>query len=534
MSKKGPIDHVQVWQEYEQGMAYNERISLGDTVKANEDFFIGKQWEGVQANGLPTPVFNIIKRIVLYLVATTATDNVSMAVHPLESAYPGMMSTGVAQEGQKTEIDMLCDVVGSQFTATFEQVNIPALIRTFMRDAAVRGDACIYAYFDPEAETGQEAKGALQCEVLENTRVYFGNPNVREVQGQPFIIISRRERVEDVREEAKANGGEHDLVKPESDELSDRFDALTDDKVTTLTRFWREGGSIRCIKTVKDTVVRRAWDTGMSKYPIVWMCWDHVTNSYHGQAVVTGLIPNQIFVNKLFAMTMLSLTTTAFPKVVYDKTKLAKWDSRVGQAIGINGGNMNEVAKIMDPATISPQVGQFIEMAISQTKELRGATEAAVGHGRPENTSAILALQKSSSVPMEMVKQDLYKAIEDLGRIWMDQMTAYYGQRWVQVDEEPMLFDFGQLRQVPLSLKLDVGGSAYWSEIAQLQTLDNLLTAGHIDIIEYLKRLPNGYISDQEELIRTLEEERAAAQMAQMGAMAPMEQSQPAAQPLAL
>lgn len=97
-----------------------------------------------------------------------------------------------------------------------------------------------------------------------------------------------------------------------------------------------------------------------------------------------------------------------------------------------------------------------------------------------------------------------------------------------------MLFDFGQLRQVPLSLKLDVGGSAYWSEIAQLQTLDNLLTAGHIDIIEYLKRLPNGYISDQEELIRTLEEERAAAQMAQMGAMAPMEQSQPAAQPLAL
>ena len=485
MSKKGPIDHVQVWQEYEQGMAYNERISLGDTVKANEDFFIGKQWEGVQANGLPTPVFNIIKRIVLYLVATTATDNVSMAVHPLESAYPGMMSTGVAQEGQKTEIDMLCDVVGSQFTATFEQVNIPALIRTFMRDAAVRGDACIYAYFDPEAETGQEAKGALQCEVLENTRVYFGNPNVREVQGQPFIIISRRERVEDVREEAKA-------------------------------------------------VVRRAWDTGMSKYPIVWMCWDHVTNSYHGQAVVTGLIPNQIFVNKLFAMTMLSLTTTAFPKVVYDKTKLAKWDSRVGQAIGINGGNMNEVAKIMDPATISPQVGQFIEMAISQTKELMGATDAALGNVRPENTSAILALQKSSSVPMEMVKQDLYKAIEDLGRIWMDQMTAYYGQRWVQVDEEPMLFDFGQLRQVPLSLKLDVGGSAYWSEIAQLQTLDNLLTAGHIDIIEYLKRLPNGYISDQEELIRTLEEERAAAQMAQMGAMAPMEQSQPAAQPLAL
>ena len=68
----------------------------------------------------------------------------------------------------------------------------------------------------------------------------------------------------------------------------------------------------------------------------------------------------------------------------------------------------------------------------------------------------------------------------------------------------PTEFDFAVLEQVPLSIKLDVGGSAYWSEIAQMQTLDNLLMNGQINVVDYLERVPNGYISNQEELIQTL------------------------------
>lgn len=67
-------------------------------------------------------------------------------------------------------------------------------------------------------------------------------------------------------------------------------------------------------------------------------------------------------------------------------------------------------------------------------------------------------------------------------------------------------FDFGVLDQAALTLQLDVGGSAYWSEIAQMTTLDNLLTQGRISIIDYLERVPNGYISNQQELIDALKE----------------------------
>ena len=513
-----------VWEEYEKGVDFKNQLNLYDTVRSNEDFYIGKQWEGVQSNGLPTPVFNFIKRIILFLVASTSTDNIKMSASPLSST------------GSNTSVEMerVCTIVNAQFEALFEQNKLGKKIRTFMRNAAVDGDACIYTWFDPDVETGQTAKGAIRTELLENTRVIFGNPNCREVQSQPYIIVSRRELVSAVKRRAEQFGGSADTIRSDTDEANDRFDAMTDGKVTTLMRLWidPEAKTLKAMETTKDTVIRPEWDTGQKLYPIVWMNWDYVQNCYHGQAAVTGLIPNQIFVNKIFAMTMISLMTTAYPKVVYDRTRIGKWDSRVGAAIGVNGGDVTNVAKAIDPAVISPQVSQFIELAISLTKEFMGATDAALGDTRPDNTSAIIALQKASSVPMELTKQELFQCIEDLGNIWLDLMRTYYGARFVEVSpseaeqqamasigltqamgSKPVLFDFSVLERIPLSLKLDVGGSAYWSEIAQMNTLDNLLMQGQISVIDYLERVPNGYISNQQELIQTLRDRQNMEQM---------------------
>ena len=58
---------MSVWNDYLKGVDYNNAVGLYSTVETNENFFIGKQWEGVVSNGLPTPVFNFIRRIVLFL-----------------------------------------------------------------------------------------------------------------------------------------------------------------------------------------------------------------------------------------------------------------------------------------------------------------------------------------------------------------------------------------------------------------------------------------------------------------------------------
>lgn len=508
-----------VSKRYDKGVMFNTQIGLYDTVTENENFFIGKQWEGVEANGLPTPVFNFLKRVTLFQIATISSDNLSMQATPLNSTS----RYGLA------DLEQVTDVINKQFAEIFERNKIVTKVREFMRNAAVDGDGATYSWFDPDMETGQEAKGGIVTEIIENTRIIFGNPNERNVQEQPYIIIPMRKQVEYVKNLAEKNGvkkDDIDSIRADSEAYGNKMDALTDDRVSMYIYLYRdfETGTIHSYKCTQNVELEEDKDTELKHYPITWMNWDYIQDSYHGQALISQLLPNQKFVNKAFAMAMISLMTTAYPKIVYDKTRIPKWDSRVGAAIGVNGGDMNSIAKIIDPAQISPQISQFIDLAVNYTQNFMGASDAALGDTRPDNTSAIIALQRASNAPLELVKLNMYESIEDLGRIYLDMMRVYYGTRYVQVkflskqemNNQPLgmsiqdtnfnkPFDFSILNEIPMSLKLDVGASSYWSEITTVQTLDNLLMQGKIELVDYLERIPEGYVSKKQELIDKLQ-----------------------------
>ena len=508
-----------VSKRYDKGVMFNTQIGLYDTVTENENFFIGKQWEGVEANGLPTPVFNFLKRVTLFQIATISSDNLSMQATPLNSTS----RYGLA------DLEQVTDVINKQFAEVFERNKIVTKVREFMRNAAVDGDGATYSWFDPDMETGQEAKGGIVTEIIENTRIIFGNPNERNVQQQPYIIIPMRKQVEYVKNLAEKNGvkkDDIDSIRADSEAYGNKMDALTDDRVSMYIYLYRdfETGTIHSYKCTQNVELEEDRDTELKHYPITWMNWDYIQDSYHGQALISQLLPNQKFVNKAFAMAMISLMTTAYPKIVYDKTRIPKWDSRVGAAIGVNGGDMNSIAKIIDPAQISPQISQFIDLAVNYTQNFMGASDAALGDTRPDNTSAIIALQRASNAPLELVKLNMYESIEDLGRIYLDMMRVYYGTRYVQVkflskqemNNQPLgmsiqdtnfnkPFDFSILNEIPMSLKLDVGASSYWSEITTVQTLDNLLMQGKIELVDYLERIPEGYVSKKQELIDKLQ-----------------------------
>ena len=74
-----------VWNRYQRGVQFNQQIGLYQTVEDNENMYIGKQWEGVQANGLPTPVFNLLKRVTMFQVATITSDNIAVRASALQA-----------------------------------------------------------------------------------------------------------------------------------------------------------------------------------------------------------------------------------------------------------------------------------------------------------------------------------------------------------------------------------------------------------------------------------------------------------------
>jgi hypothetical protein len=532
MARKQKIPTCEeILKRFEKGYSFNQQIGLYDKVKINEDFFIGNQWEGVESNGLPTPTYNMFKRVINFQVSTITSDNMAIQV-------VGMPSTSNYTEKQ---LERICDVINHQIAAIMERNKIVAKNREFLRNAAVTGDGCMHFYFDPSIENGQMVKGEIQAEVIDNLRVMFGNPNSRDVQKQPYIIISKRELVEDVQwriEDLKEMGKEEgetytkanpDEIMPDSEKFQNDYDSFTDDKVTVLTYYFRnrETGTIWAIEATEKQIIREAYDTGYSLYPLIWINWDYIRDCYHGQAMVTGLLSNQKFINKMFALVGISLLTTAFPKYVYDRTKIRNWSGDVGTAIGVSG-NVNDVAKVIEGASVSPQIAQFIEMSFDKTHTLLGASDVAMGDSRPDNTSAIIALQRAANTPMEMVKQDDYQRLEEAARIWIDMMAVNYGRRLVEVSmdqdnigEQPLgmqlprqtfmqSFDFSILKEVQLAITQDVGASAYWSEMASMQTLDNLLMNDRITLKQYLERLPRGYLAKKQELLDELNSQAMA------------------------
>ena len=518
----------QVQAEYQKMLGYNTAVNLDETVRANENFFIGKQWEGGDAKGLPTPVYNFLKQVVLFSVANITTDNIKMQATPL------------ACERTPEDVERVAEVVNKEFDRLFEFNRVPNLVREYMRNAAVDGDSCLFTFWDDTVDAGFGLRGGIRTEIVDNMRVGFGNTACRDPQKQPYILIERREMTKELRRAAQEAGNPRwkDIQADTENHNTDSY-KNSSERSTVLLRMWKERktGTVWACEVSGRVMLREPWDMGLRRYPVTWINWDYIPDSYHGQALVTGLIPNQIFVNKLFAMSMISLMTSAFPRTVYDKTRIPKWNNAVGAAIGVNGGAVSGVAKIIDPAQISPQIAQFIQTSVDYTRQFLGATSAALGETRPDNTSAIIALQRAASIPSEITKQNLYKSIEDLGRIYLDFMAAYYGKRKVQVsmpdvgsdilafagkdpeELETVLFDYGILNDMPMALKLDVGASSYWSEMASVQTLDNLLMQDKITIEEYLERIPDGYIPKRQELIAS----RKQATQQQM--MQPEEQS---------
>lgn len=520
----------QVWNRFQAGYDFNSQINLYDQVTVNENFFVGNQWEGVESNGLPTPTFNMFKRVVNFQVST---------ISPEEIAYRVLNMFPVSNQDAR-ELERVAEIVKNQLQAISKRNHMAGKNREFLRNAAVCGDGCIHVYFDPTVENGQDVKGEIMAELVDNLRVMFGNPNCREVQKQPFIIISRREMVDEVRykaEQYKEEGlggiADPDEISADSEIFQNKYDSFTDDKVTVLTYYFRnrDTGTIWCMETTERCTLREAYDTGYTLYPLIWLNWDYIRDCYHGQAMVTGLLANQKFINKMFALVSMSMLTTAFPKIIYDQSRIRAWDGRIGTAVGVQG-SIDNIAKVMEGASISPQIAQFIQMCFDKTHSLLGASDVAMGDSRPDNTSAIIALQRAANTPMELTKLNDQQCLSDFARICVDIMSVKYGVRVVDMplvadnSEEaplgidvkdikiPSTFDFSMLRDYQFAIEPEAGGSTYWSEMASMQTMDNMLMNHLITPAQYIERLPNGYIVNRQQL---LDELKAAAPAPQSG-----------------
>ena len=496
---------------------YGDEKNYYEVIDANIAFATGDQWRNVQADGLPKPVFNIIKRVKQFKIASLKADGITITLQPME--YRPQTNDVLMQQKVKNT-----DLANAEIKNVLENVKFDSKSRTLLGDGFDTGDWCLHWYFDtdeqPFKNLNPNIKGLIKCEIIDSTNVMFGNPNTRQVEKQPYIILVGRDLVKNLKEECKS--GNKDLIKPDSDTEHQMGDngkvensAEGYEKALYIIKYYKEKGKIYANKSVKGTYIYKKKDTGLNYYPIAFNNWEEVKGSYHGRAETTGIIPNQIAINKMFAMVIYHLMLTAFPTGVYDADRIEGWTNEIGAQIpvtNLNGDSIRNIAGYLEPAQMSSQIINAIELAMQYTKETLGVGDASLGNVTMNNATAIIAIQKSAAVPLENVKAAFYEFVEDCGKILIDMMATYYGTRPVVItgpnnERTVENFDFSQLKDMWLHLKIDVGNSSYFSEVASVQTLDNLLNNGFLDFVEYLKRIPDEIIPNKQELITSIEQQ---------------------------
>jgi len=536
------------WKLYEAGKRYNTNINLYRETSVNTNFYFDKQWLGVNAKGLDKPVFNIIKRVSNYFRAVIMPQDIKIN-------YVPELINDINPNQEEQNIKDLAELANAHVMDIWEKNKMESLVRDeLLLDGELSGDYCVYVSWNNDIDIGlpkmdgvllkDPITGDIDNKRVSNVNVFFGNPNDRRVNHrglpvQPYILIAFREPVVDLKKEAKKYKGEPDKISSDLDNEEqtgiygkieiEGADEITG-KATVLLKLFPKDGKIYCVKESRHAIVRPEWETKLTIYPIAWGNWDRRENCYHGQALATGIIDNQLFINRSFAFLMLWLKTMAVPKIFYDRTKIKEYTNRIGEAIGLDG-DVTGAVYTANPSQLSNQVFSLIDKVIQYTKEFLGVSDVGLGQiSNPDNASALGTAIEQLETPLNNYRNALYQFIEDLGYIWLDYMANYYGKRYISVpgangNSVVREVDFSLLKTHKFRIKIDVGAVSKWEEISTMRLLDNLLQLGHLPFVEYLKNLPKGKFPTQQQYIKKLEE--AEKQQAEMMAASSRIQSLP-------
>lgn len=500
---------TETWRLYEAGKEYKRRIGLYETVRQNEKFYRGEQWKASD-DGLPRPVFNIIRRITDFLIGSVAPDNPS--IHYTDDRLP-FLDVASVRERVIEGISLLNKNAEYRWT----QNRMGELSQRALLSAAISGDGIFYCWWDDSCDCGQPFCGDIKTDLIPNLNVFPADPQKADIQSQDYIILSGRTSVNQLRLEAiEAGMSPDEAEKIQSDEDVDSIglERVASDllpKATYLIRFYRENGQVIFEKCTRTHLIRRS-ETGLQYYPLAYFNWYPTSNSFHGTSPISEMIPNQKYINSAYAMVMKHMSDTAFSKIIYDKSRIPEWSNEVGEAIAaMGGGNVGDAVAVVGVGKLQDGYLDLINSVIENTKSMMSATDSALGDEKANNTSAILALQEASRVAHYQVETRFERCIGELASIWADMLCTYsHPERMLPVSENGELqarrVDYRLLRRELLHATAETTGNTQFTPSATVSLLDHLLDRGYIGVKDYLKHLPNGCIDDKNALLESIVE----------------------------
>lgn len=479
------------WELYEQALNTLRRQEMFVKHERHKNFYFSKQWEGMDLGDMSPIVYNIIRPIISHKVSVVASSGYRIFYGPMAPL-----------EGRiKVQVDEMCDNLSKHALVVWEREKMDHKMRRILMDAAIDGEGILY--FD---YAGEE----IHAEIIEKTSIFYALETESDLERQPYILITFRRSVEEIRRQAKEN------KIPEEEIMRIVGDAYTigDMRVSEkencpmclcILKMYKKDGQVYIKKSTRTCVYEKERPVGLKRYPVAHFLWREVMNSSRGMGEVEGLVANQIEINKTAMRRSVAVRMGAYPKLVVAKNQVSneKALSEVGSTIFVASSPLESVKSAVDylsPASMSPDSQALQNELITISRELSGSGELATGAINPEHASgkAILAVKQQSEAPIGEQIEALKDFIENIALIFYD-MWRVFGQDqkllYAKNENNKGVHITGRIsrrlmEKTAPSVAIDVSPASPFDRFAREQGLENLLMSGHITFEEYVSALP--------------------------------------------
>jgi len=507
---------------FKQSMAPKSQYLLADECSA---FYNGDQWRGVPVKDTnPTPVLNVERTIVNRKVAEIRPYSVSARyrIDSLPENHPAAEYVSTAQ-----------DVLNGIAKAKWNALNMATFSLKACTQAAVEGMAVAYTYWDSgyesfSADALEKIRGDFVTELIPAVNIYLGAPNVSDIQTQPYIIIAIRKTVSEIKAIAKANGKNEQTLKrivPDSLyetqvgdnrwlEPSGKNDE--EGRAMILYRFHKKDGTVYCSCSTMEVDIFKDRDLRLSRYPISTFLWCEMGSLGYGIPECWDIHKNQIAINRAMGSCIKNLLLTGSPKLLYDNTMIHGWTNQIGGTQAVNG-NTSTAARFVDPPRMGSESIAIVEYLYKTTMEMKGVSDALMGTSTSNSAKALALVQAQASQFLKLEQEKFYQFIKDIFSTWLDFFKNHYDvDRVVRIPnsmgEEQFVTVNGNLfADMPISVSIDVGTGGEWSEMSMVESILEMITAGHLDPLTGFEMLPSSYFANKQKTLETLRRNQAAA-----------------------
>ena len=508
-------DITKVWKRYENGVDFHNKNNLYSETETFYNMVEANQWAGLESGNEVFSQHDFLTGIVNHKTAMVAMNQMTINY----SSNNG---------GEDQQIYRLaCDRLNEFARMKWEQTKMDVKDWDIVNQACITGDSYLFVY-----------NSELDSQIVDRTNVYLSDEQEPDIQKQRWVIIYERRLVEDVKDDAKANGIENweDIIgDDDTDTLPEvaRQEVSGQEKCSCLLQIEKKTDGIYISRSTKTVVYQEETKIeGLTRIPIAKMVWSPKRGSSRGVGEVKRNLNNQINANKLLAIRQQNNKMTGYPRPVYNVDAISNPEdvNKVATPIRIKGMPTSKVREMFDyiaPQAMSNDGKQLQDELVNMSRELANAGDNATGNINPERASGAAIIAVKDQQAIATTKQSAFhkQFIEDLALIWLDMVKAYNpnGLTISIGEDDEIIDDFIPaeiLENLKTNVRIDVSPVNPFSKFAREQALENALAQGHITFEEYVEALdedgnaPKGKFMD---ILEKRMEQQMAQQMQQQG-----------------